>query len=82
MHVYRGMLRNLSTLAAFVLEVIRLRLFLHIVFDAFDVAATKAFDFATEFEIPPDLGVIENAETVDNGSRVAEHTDHGLRGEV
>ena len=52
------------------------------VFDAFDVAAAQAFDFAAQFEVAADGGVVEDAEAVDDGHGAAGLGDDGVGVEV
>ena len=43
--------------------------FLYAVLDTFDVAAAQAFDFAAQFKIVLDFGIVQDAEAVDHGQR-------------
>ena len=47
----------------------------HLIFDSLYMAAAQAFYFASKFKIPSYLFVIEDAEAVDDGHRIACHFD-------
>jgi len=44
-----------------------------------NVSTAKAFDFASEFKIPPDFRIIENSKTIYNGNWSACPLNHIIR---
>jgi hypothetical protein len=52
----------------------------HLAFDAVVMPAAEAFDFAVEFEVAADLGVVEDAEAVDDGGGAADFSGFGCIG--
>ena len=53
--------------------------FSDLIFYALDVPPAKAFDFTAKFKVTLDGRIVQNAETVHNGGRSADHFHHRRR---